>query len=246
MIQHGFFFDQGRCIGCHTCAVACKDWNDLPPGPAKYLRVYEWQEGSFPSVGVHLLAIQCYHCSNPVCVDACPNGAIYKEETYGSVLVDQEKCQGTRMCSEACPYGAITYENDGPEAKANKCNMCIDKLHQDQKPICALACPMRALDFGPLEELREKYGELQELRGLPDGGETDPSVVFRPRIPKKKLVPYDEKRAVELLARRDPLPPLFDPSTGLEDREGRIRKNRLVLRPTSAEDLLYYTRDDHS
>lgn len=88
MVQYGFYFDQSRCTGCNTCVIACKQWNGIPPGPVKGMRVYQWEKGAFPKIRIHLLAISCYHCENPVCVRACPNGALIKEEKYGAVLVD--------------------------------------------------------------------------------------------------------------------------------------------------------------
>jgi len=70
MEQYGFFYDQSRCTGCKTCAVACKSWYGLPPGPVKYLRVYEYEKGSFPYVRIHFQWVPCYHCEEPVCISS--------------------------------------------------------------------------------------------------------------------------------------------------------------------------------
>lgn len=163
MTQHGFFVDLSRCIGCNSCTVSCKQWQDIAPGPAKPMRVYQWETGSFPEVNLHMLPVMCHHCRTPVCKDACPNGAIYKEEKYGAVLIDPDKCQGTRKCWQACPYGTPQYEGDEPGLKMLKCDMCIDRLEEGLKPICVLSCSMRALEFGPLEGLIKKYGDLKRL-----------------------------------------------------------------------------------
>ena len=77
MTQYGFFFDQGRCYGCKACSVACKDWYDIAPGPEKWMSVYMWEKGKFPTTSIGILAFNCGHCDNPVCVDACDNGAIF-------------------------------------------------------------------------------------------------------------------------------------------------------------------------
>jgi anaerobic dimethyl sulfoxide reductase subunit B (iron-sulfur subunit) len=53
MTQYGFFFYQSRCTGCRDCSVACKNWHQLPPGPLKYLKVFEYEKGSFPTVRIH-------------------------------------------------------------------------------------------------------------------------------------------------------------------------------------------------
>ena len=96
-------------------------------------------------------------------MDACPHDAIFKEDKYGAVLIDQERCEGERDCWEACPYGSIVFASDKSGEKAHKCTMCIDRLEDGQMPICVLSCSLRALDFGPLEELWKKYGDLDTL-----------------------------------------------------------------------------------
>jgi anaerobic dimethyl sulfoxide reductase subunit B (iron-sulfur subunit) len=204
MTQYGFFFDQSRCIGCNACVIACKQWYDIPPGPVKWVRVYQWEKGTFPDVRLHILAIPCYHCENPVCTKACPNGAIYKEEKYGAVLVGTDKCQGTKKCWLACPYGAPQYEGDEPGLKMSKCDMCIDRLEQGLKPICVLACGMRALEFGPLDELERRYGRVKRLEDMPRDSITKPAVVFKSADLKKQVIPWDPERAIELWQKRQP------------------------------------------
>lgn len=158
MAQYGFFIDLSRCIGCNACLIACKQWHDIAPGPVKWMRVYQWENGSFPNIGSHILPLPCLHCQNPVCVDACPNKALYKEDKYGAVLVDTSKCTGERKCWKACPYGAPQFADDKTGTKMSKCNMCIDRLEQGLTPICVLSCSTRALEFGPIDELQAKYG----------------------------------------------------------------------------------------
>ena len=144
MTQHGFFFDQSRCSGCHTCTVACKSFHGIPPGPLKYLRVYQYEKGTFPNLRLHMQWVAYYHCQAPACRDICPSGAITKETKYGAVLIDSEKCDGCRLCYDACPYGAPVFESDDAGAKARKCTMCMERLERGEKPVCVLACRMRA------------------------------------------------------------------------------------------------------
>ena len=165
------------------------------------MRVYQWEKGSFPEIQLHFLAIPCYHCAQPVCARACPNGAIYKEDQFGAVLIDSRKCTGARKCWKACPYGSIAYPSDRPGEAASKCTMCLDRLREGKKPICVLSCSMRALEFGPLNELRSKFGDLRRLEDMPPAG-TGPSVVFKPRGPKKPILPRDAGRALVLWKKR--------------------------------------------
>ena len=198
MTQYGFFVDLSRCIGCNSCTVSCKQWHDIPPGPIKWIRIYQWEKGLFPKTSIHILPIMCYHCENPVCIKACPNGAIYKEEQYGAVLVDEDKCKGTRKCWKACPYGTPQFAGDAPDTKMSKCNMCIDRLKLGLKPICVLSCPMRALEFGPLPELIKKYGSLKQIEDMPGYDMTKPAIIFKQRESKKQCVQWDYSRALLL------------------------------------------------
>ena len=120
MTQYGFLIDLSRCIGCNACVVSCKQWHDILPGPVKWMRVYQWEQGTFPNIELRVLPIPCFHCENPVCADACPNHAIYKEEKWGAVVVDTEKCAGARKCWQACPYGAPQFEGDETNLKMSK------------------------------------------------------------------------------------------------------------------------------
>lgn len=250
MTQYGFFFDQSRCTGCRACSIACKGWYDIPPGPLKYMRVYQWEEGAFPNLRLGIMAVPCYHCENPVCVDACEQHAIFKEDKYGAVLVDQERCQGDRDCWNACPYGAIVFASDDRAEKAHKCTMCIDRLEQGLTPICVLSCSLRALEFGPIEELRAKYGTANTLESLPVGDDVQPAVVFKARTAKQQLLPYDAGRAMALWQQRGPFAPPDLPPTFTSDQpifnppDGLVARTRLVLKPESAEALMAATRDD--
>ncbi len=95
----------------------------------------------------------CKHCTHAGCLDVCPTGALFRTE-FGTVVVQQDICNGCGYCVSACPYGVIDRrEGDG---RAWKCTLCYDRLKGDLEPACAKACPTDSIQFGPLDELRER------------------------------------------------------------------------------------------
>jgi anaerobic dimethyl sulfoxide reductase subunit B (iron-sulfur subunit) len=246
MTQYGFFFDQSRCTNCHGCTVACRDWNGIPSGTVKWLRMLQWEKGTFPNVRMHLLFATCYHCEKPACVDACESKALFKEDKYGAVLLDADRCKGARDCWIACPYGAPAYEDNAPGTPASKCTMCYDKLEIGELPICVTSCPQRALDFGPLDDMKRRYGDLQELEDMPSASIVQPAIVFKPMSEHRQVVPYDMKRALELLASRgDYLPQVFDSSEqATEVYPGLVGYDKLILKASSVEETLARSKNE--
>ncbi len=245
MTQYGFHFDQNRCYGCQACDIACKDWNGIEPGAEKLMCVYEWETGTFPDVRIHNLAFPCAHCDDPACLKACETGAIYEEDKYGAVLVDAEKCNGCRKCYEACPYGAPKFASDEPGEKMHKCDMCIDRLEQGLKPVCASSCPLRAFDFGPMEELIAKYTDVRFCPGMPDPELTHPNYLIWNQREKKQLVPYDADEAIELNRQRGHLGTMFESKEDLEQFEdGCIGRSELKMKFASNAELMRATRND--
>lgn len=178
----GFHFDMTSCIGCKTCEIACKDKNDMPVG-VRYRQVHYFEGGKFPKPWLFYLSMSCNHCESPLCVKNCPTGAMSKRAD-GVVVHDREKCIGCRYCTWSCPYGAPQYIEE--IGKVGKCDLCADLLDLGQNPACVDACVMRALHFGELEELKEKYGGTRELRVLPDSGLTNPSILITPKPMARK------------------------------------------------------------
>ncbi len=188
-MQVGFYFNQSRCTGCSACQVACKDWHDLPAGPEKWMRILYTEKGKFPDVFVSYLVALCYQCLDPVCIPACPTQAISKRNEDGIVLVNSEACLGNKECNvkclTACPYDVPQF---GPEpgAKMSKCNFCLDRWSDNKLPVCVETCPPRALDAGPLDELKVKYGRTDEAEGFVYSKRTKPAIVFKSKPLKTK------------------------------------------------------------
>ena len=245
MTQYAFFFDQSRCTGCRDCTVACKNWHQFPPGPLKYLKVYEYEKGAFPTVRIHFQWVPCYHCEKPVCMDACPVDAISKEPKYGAVLIDADKCTGCRNCYEECPYGAPVFESDEIGTLRKNATCASTGWKQEIYRFVSGPARHRALDFGTLADMQARYGTLSDLEDLPDSKTTKPSVVFKPHGVKKPVVPYNAERALELMMRRDALPPVYSKITDVTDiPEGTVGRDKLVIKHKTAEELMKYTRCD--
>lgn len=187
LVQYGFYFDQTRCTGCCTCIVACKDWHDIPAGPANWLRIETVEKGNYPAVFVAYMIIPCFHCANPACVAVCPVQAISKNVDNGIVVVNHEACMGKDECGKcltACPYHAPQFASGHNNPAMQKCDMCLERVQEGKKPVCVAACPMRALDVGPLEELRSIYTGVENAAGFHYNDKIKPSIIFKPRKEK--------------------------------------------------------------
>src|ERR1700737_295880 len=173
----GFFTDTSICIGCKACEVACKEWNGVPEdGLVVTGMSYDNTAGLGASTWRHVAFIEqpanaatdrggphalrwlmssdvCKHCSEAACLDVCPTGALMRTE-FGTVVVQDDVCNGCGYCVSACPFGVIDRrESDGG---AHKCTLCYDRLGAGLMPACAKACPTESIQFGPLDELRKR------------------------------------------------------------------------------------------
>lgn len=244
MSQWGFYFNQDRCVGCKTCVLACKTWNDSRRGDAninissetafennpqyyvnvgnkevdfsyidktgannyeenrKYHMKENWRRVTHVDTGRvvkddatntftttferRYLSISCNHCSNCVCIDACPMNVFYKDES-GLTLIKRDLCISCGRCKAVCPYDAPQFyrddfqafdQNDPARPKVTKCTLCKDRIDVGLKPACVAACWNRALDAGPIEELKQKYeGKyITALQECPN--ETGAKIIF--------------------------------------------------------------------
>ncbi|HEX6452305.1 MAG TPA: 4Fe-4S dicluster domain-containing protein [Trebonia sp.] len=185
----GFFTDTSVCIGCKACEVACKEWNGVPEDGISLtgmsydnsveLSGSTWRHVAFieqsavtvgpaaadSGAGVRWLMSSdvCKHCTEAGCLDVCPTGALMRTE-FGTVVVQDDVCNGCGYCVSACPFGVIGRRED--DGGAHKCTLCYDRIGEGMTPACAKACPTESIQFGPLDELRERAAarldELQE------------------------------------------------------------------------------------
>jgi anaerobic dimethyl sulfoxide reductase subunit B (iron-sulfur subunit) len=163
------------------------------------MRVACVEKGVYPEPFVAFLVMPCYHCAKPACISACPADAVTKRQSDGIVVVERERCLGKASCQaclEACPYGAPQFRLED-DAKMEKCDLCLDRLAQGKKPICVEACPMRALDAGPMEELRDRYGGGRVAEGFSWHEGVAPSVIFKGKVDERGSA----VRSIELVPR---------------------------------------------
>ena len=198
-------------VGCHACAVNCKEWNTgghsapLPdhdpygadPNGVWFNRIHTFEAGEgMASRTVHFPR-SCLHCEDAACVSVCPTGASYKREEDGIVLVNEDACIGCKLCSWACPYGAREYDTDAGVMK--KCTLCIDRIYnenlaeEDRVPACVSTCPASARHFGDLNDPDSEVSQLVSERGgkelMPELGYKPVNRYLPPRAAKKEQGP---------------------------------------------------------
>ena len=84
-----------------------------------------------------------------------------KDEATGLVNTDPNVCIGCGTCRNSCPYDAPRI--DASAGVCHKCDGCLARVRDGKEPMCVGSCPLRALEFGPIEELREKYGDCAQV-----------------------------------------------------------------------------------
>jgi formate dehydrogenase iron-sulfur subunit len=181
-----FLTDSTLCIGCKACEVACKEWNQIPGdgfewtgrsydntgslGHSTWRHVKFVENGAIPGFGGNSPAAfswefssdVCKHCENAGCLEACPTGAIVRTE-FGGVFIQSDVCNGCAYCVVSCPFGVV--ERNPEDGRAFKCTFCYDRQKVGLQPACATACPTQSIQFGKLDDLREKAQDrMTELK----------------------------------------------------------------------------------
>ncbi|EGY24944.1 4Fe-4S binding domain protein [Desulfovibrio sp. A2] len=179
--QLGFLVDTEKCIGCFTCAMACKNVYHQQKGIA-WRQVHPMGESIYPHRERAWLSLACNHCENPVCLEQCPVKAYAKRED-GIVVHDQDACIGCGNCVRSCPYGAP--KMNPVEKRAEKCSMCWQRIDAGLDPACVHSCPVGALSIADISTARLD-GWVQYPAGYPEPKRLNPSTRFKaPRQPRE-------------------------------------------------------------
>jgi Fe-S-cluster-containing dehydrogenase component len=219
----GLVIDLDTCVGCHACAVNCKEWNtgghsapltDLEPYGADpdgvwFNRIHTFEAGEGDTCRTVHFPKSCLHCETPDCVTVCPTGASYKREEDGIVLVNADTCIGCKLCSWACPYGAREFDSDVGVMK--KCTLCIDRIYNEalpemeRVPACVSTCPASARHFGDLGDPDSEVSRLVAERG---GFDLMPELGYKPV--NKYLPPRPKKTSAAATGAPERLEPVVD------------------------------------
>ncbi len=176
----GFYTDTSVCIGCKACEVACHQWNAIPARDGGLVPLLgtsydntgalsdvDWRHVKFiekfsedrSQAQWLMMSDVCKHCVNAPCLEVCPTGAIVRTE-FDTVYIQEPACNGCRDCIAACPFGVIHVSAE--KRIAQKCTFCYDRLKSGLVPACAQACPTASIQFGPIDELRERAARRVE------------------------------------------------------------------------------------
>ena len=166
-VEKGVLVDLTKCIGCGSCTVACKMYNDN-----------KWIEEKAPTHGENatladenwtvvrkcnvknekdkevwrFVKHQCMHCKDPACVSACLAKAFQKTDE-GPVVYYPRNCIGCRYCMIGCPFNIPKFEWDKTFPVLTKCMMCSSRVSEGEVPACVSVCPTNVMKFGNREEL---------------------------------------------------------------------------------------------
>jgi Fe-S-cluster-containing dehydrogenase component len=156
MPTYGIAVDTTRCIGCHSCQVACQNQNGLPADKS-FNWIKELHGGKYPSFDKEFVPVQCNQCANAPCQRVCPTGAIYRTPE-GVIDVHRERCVGCKYCMEACPYKVRVVDHHA--GIVVKCWFCIDLVRKGGEPACVTTCPTQVRIFGDIDDPKSRISRF--------------------------------------------------------------------------------------
>ena len=150
MVKNAFIFDTNKCVGCMACVVGCTIENGTQT-PLNWRTVNTHNYIKHPTLPVFHFSLACNHCDDALCMTNCPALAYSRDVATGAIIHNAEACIGCTYCTWACPYDAPKFNETTNIVE--KCNFCIDRISNNQKPACVVACPVGALEYGTNQEV---------------------------------------------------------------------------------------------
>jgi formate dehydrogenase iron-sulfur subunit len=164
--RHVAFIEQSKPIGWNETGIDHGDGQGTAQEAAQDTAQGAAQDTAQGAGGMRWLMASdvCKHCTHAACLDVCPTGSLFRTE-FGTVVVQEDICNGCGYCVPACPYGVIDQRKG--DGRVWKCTLCYDRIGVGQEPACAKACPTDSIQYGPLDELRERAAmRVDQLHGL--------------------------------------------------------------------------------
>ena len=162
MNERLIFFDDKKCIRCHSCEVGCQLENDAPPG-IRLRRVTSHVRGPLSAGDERFISTACFHCNDAACVSSCPAGALYRRPD-GVVVHRRERCIGCGYCIQSCPFSVP--QLSPAQQTMRKCSFCTQRIDDNKAPACVAKCPSGALTYDPagkITEAKAAYGTAEKL-----------------------------------------------------------------------------------
>ena len=152
MSEKLLLIDIDKCVGCYACEIACKEEHDLPL-ESRWCRVIAIGPRKLgEELHLDIAPTVCIQCDDPTCSHFCPVGAIKKRQD-GIVVIDENECNGCKLCLYGCPYGAIYFNQE--KKVAEKCTLCVSRTDDCLEPSCVQHCIGGALEFVSERELEQ-------------------------------------------------------------------------------------------
>jgi Fe-S-cluster-containing dehydrogenase component len=242
--RYAMVIDSSRCINCLVCVTACQLTNEVPATfNRNWVRPGPWETGS----GIHYQPGNCMQCERPTCVDACPTGATYRDETTGIIRVNPKLCIACGSCIPACPYGA-RFRHPGKRI-VDKCDFCQGRIGKGMSPACVETCPTRARIFGDTADATSEVSRVLKtkpnVRVVNKKTDTEPAIYYL-GVTSPVDWPVEAKAPEAIRLWRDFFNPLVKAVVGMTGLGVVVMLGKQLFSGPSSEEAGEHRSQDHS